>query len=237
VRTRKTPLLVWLMVCWCSVAAATPAKSDPTEHQDACHPAELFATDNTAVITDPNMDSAGQLQDGLGLFEIQADVTIAQNGAAVTGSTLLDGVHWSNTLQQNTYERSREFHLCRPDELTLHTLAEALRRQFNQEAVLTFDYLPQNAPGANAIAVTVPNIDIARFRDAFVADSAAHHRLHGGSVTTTDHALILIATTGDLDVARRLVGAAGGSWDAATIAYGRREFATSLASSVKLGSR
>jgi len=53
------------MVCWCSAAAATPAKSDPTEHQDACHPAELFATDNTAVITDPNMDSAGQLRDGL----------------------------------------------------------------------------------------------------------------------------------------------------------------------------
>ena len=126
------------MVCWCSVAAETPAKSDPTEHQDACHPAELFATDNTAVITDPKMDSTGQLQDGLGLFEIQADVTIAQNGAAVTGSTLLDGVHWSNALQQTTYERSREFHLCRPDELTLHTLAEALRRQFNQEAVLTF---------------------------------------------------------------------------------------------------
>ena len=73
----------------------------------------------------------------------------------------------------------------------MHTLAEALRRQFNQEAVLTFDYLPQNAPGANSIAVTVPNIDIARFRDAF----------------------------------------------AATIAYGRLEFATSLASSVKLGSR
>jgi hypothetical protein len=36
--------------------------------------------------------------------------------------------------------------------------------------------------------------------------------------------LILITATGDLDVARRLVGAAGCSWDAATIAYGRREF-------------
>ena len=76
------------MVCWCSVAAATPAKSDPTEHQDACHPAELFATDNTAVITDPNMDSAGQLQDGLGLFEIQADVTIAQTAPQCLASSV-----------------------------------------------------------------------------------------------------------------------------------------------------
>lgn len=106
----------------------------------------------------------------------------------------------------------------------MHTAAEAVRRQFNQEAVLTFDYLPQNAPAANAITITVPDIDIARFRDAFVADSAARHRLHGGSVTTTDHTLILVAGNGDLDVARRLVGEAGGSWDAATIAYGKRKF-------------
>ena len=151
-------------------------------------------------------------------------MTIAQNGAAATGSTPLDGVYWSTVLQQTTYERSREFHLCSPDEPTLHTLAEALRRQFNQEAVLTFDYLPQDAPAANAIAVTVPDIDLARFRDAFVSDSAAHRRLRGGSVTTTDHTLILIAANGDLDVVRQLVGAAGGHWDAASIAYGKREF-------------
>jgi len=133
-------------------------------------------------------------------------------------------VYWSTELQQTTSERSREFHLCSPDELTLHTLADALRRQFHQEAVLTFDYLPQDAPGANAVTVTVPDIDLARFRAAFGSDAAAHRRLRGGSVTTTDHTLILITATGDLDVTRRLVGAAGGGWDAATIAYGRREF-------------
>jgi hypothetical protein len=70
----------------------------------------------------------------------------------------------------------------------------------------------------------VPDIDIARFRVAFVADSAAHSRLLGGSVTTVDHTLILVAGNGDLDVARRLVAEAGGSWDAAVIAYGRSEF-------------
>jgi hypothetical protein len=197
-------VLVWLMVL--SGGIFMPAKL-PAMPAPACHPAELFVTDNT----DP-------------LFEIQADVTIAQNGAAATGSTPLDGVYWSTELQQTTYERSREFHLCSPDQLTLHTLAEALRRQFNQETVLTFDYLPQDAPGVNAIAVTVPNIDLTRFRDAFVSDPATHRRLRGGSVTTTDHTLILITATGDLDTARRLVTEAGGSWNAATIAHGRREF-------------
>jgi hypothetical protein len=57
-----------------------------------------------------------------------------------------------------------------------------------------------------------------------VADSAAHQRLRGGSVTTTDRTLILVAGNGDLDVARRLVIESGGNWDAATIAYGKREF-------------
>jgi hypothetical protein len=206
--------MVWLLA-WCSVAAATPARGDGP----ACRPAELFATDDTAVITD-----ISQLHDELQLFEIQADVTIALNGAAVTGSTLVDGVFWSDKLQQSTYERSREFHLCSADEPTLHTVAEALRLRFNQEAVLTFEYLPQNAPEANAIIIDVPDIDIVRFHDAFLADSAAHHRLLGGSVTTTDHTLVLVAGNGDLDVARRLVGEAGGSWNTVAIAYGKREF-------------
>ena len=197
-------VLVWLMVL--SGSVFTPAKP-PEMPPPACQPAELFITDNT----DP-------------LFEIQADATIAQNGAAASGSTPLDGVYWSTKLQQITSERSLEFHLCSPDESTLHTVAEALRRQFNQEAVLTFDYLPQDAPGENAIAVTVPDIDLARFRAAFASDPAAHRRLQGGSVTTTDHTLLLIAGNSDLDIARRLVGAAGGRWSAANIAYGRREF-------------
>jgi hypothetical protein len=201
-------VLVWLMVLSGGVFVPTKLPITPAP---TCHPAELFVTDNT----DP-------------LFEIQADVTIAQNGAAATGSTPLDGVYWSTELQQTASERSREFHLCSPDELTLHTLAEALRRQFHQEAVLTFHYLPDNlpehAPGANAVTVTVPDIDLARFRAAFGSDPAAHRRLRGGSGTTTDHTLILIAGNGDLEIARRLVGAAGSRWSAANIAYGKREF-------------
>ncbi len=196
-------VLVWLMVLFGSIfAPVAPARGDVP----GCHPAELFATDNT----DP-------------LFEMQADATIALAGASVTGSTPLDGVYWSEALQRATNERSREFHLCGSDG-SLHAAAEALRRQFDQETVLTFDYLTQHAPEEDAIIIAVPEVDINRFREAFAADSAAHNRLRGGSITTTDRTLILVASNGDLDVARRLVAEVSEKWNAATIAYGKREF-------------
>lgn len=190
-------VLVWLMVLFCCTFPA-PARAEP------CQRAELFATETA----DP-------------LFEAQATATIALSGAAVTESTPLDGVYWSDALQRTTRERSREFHLCGGSS---HSAAEALRRQFNQEAVLTFDYLPQHAPREDAAIVTVPGVDIARFGDALAADPVARRRIRGGSVTTTDHTLILVAGDDDLDVARRLVAEAGGNWEAAAIAYGRREF-------------
>jgi hypothetical protein len=190
-------VLVWLMVLVCCTFPA-PSAAAP------CREAELFATDNT----DP-------------LFEAQAAVTIALGGAAVTGSTPLDGVYWSSALQRNTRESSREFHLCGADGSS-HTAAEALRRQFDQEAVLTFDY--ERGPDGDAVLIAVPDVDVARFGDALAADPVARARIRGGSVTTTDHTLILVAGNGDRDVARRLVAEAGGNWDAATIASGRREF-------------
>lgn len=206
VQSRKTTSVLAAALLFCGLLG--PGTAPPaTGGGPACRPAELFATDNTT--------------DG---FELPAVATIALTGTVVTGSTLVDGVFWSNERQQIGYERSREFHLCVVDAPTLHNAAEALHRQFNQEAVLTFDYLPQNAPEADAILITVPDIGIARFRDAFVSDLAAHHRLRGGSVTTADHTLILVAGNGDLDVARRLVEEAGGDWNATTIAHGRREF-------------
>lgn len=198
-------MLVWLLACSGVCFGVTTA---PLATGDACRPAEVFVTDDESP-----------------LFELQADLTFALNGAAATGSTPVDGVFWSEGRQQLTEERSREFHLCVADEPTLHTAAEALRRRFDQEAVLTFDYLPQDAPDADAVTVTVPAIDFALFRGAFAADPAAHRRLLGGSVTTTDHTLILVAGNGDLDIARRLVAASGGDWAAATIAYGNRELA------------
>lgn len=193
-------VLLWLLVLFCVVSPA-PSEAAP------CQPAEFFVTDNA----DP-------------LFEPQADVTITLNGVAVTGSTPLDGVYWSSALQRVTFERSREFHLCGAGEPALHIAAEALRRQFDQEAVLSFDYLPQHAPEQNAILITVPDVDIQRLGTALAADPAARTRLRGGSVTATDHTLILVAANDDRDVARRLVGEVDGDWDAAVIDYGRSEF-------------
>lgn len=194
-------MLVWLMVLFCGAfATATPARGDVAP----CRPAELFVADSTAP-----------------LFEAQADVTIALTGAAVTGSTPVDGVYWSGALRRSAEERSREFHLCGGSS---HAAAEALRRQFDQEAVLTFDYLPQHAAGQDAILIAVPDVDIDRFGAALAADPAARDRIRGGSVTTTDRILLLVAGNDDRDVARRLVAEAGGNWDAASIAYGRREF-------------
>jgi hypothetical protein len=194
-------VLLWLLVLfWAAIGTAMPAQSD-------CQPAEFFVTDNA----DP-------------LFEPRADVTIAQGGIAVTGSTPLDGVYWSTALQRITAERSREFHLCGAGEPALHLVAEELRRQFDQESVLSFDYLPQHAPGQNAIIITVGDVDIERLGTALGADPAARTRLRGGSVSTTDHTLILVAGNDDRDVARRLVIQAGGDWQSAAISYGRSEF-------------
>lgn len=195
-------VLVWPMVLFCHlVAPHSPALAGP------CRPAELFVTDTP----DP-------------LFEAHAGATLRNHGVTVTGSTPLDGVYWSPARGRPTFERSHEFHLCGADESVLHTAAEALRRQFDQESVLTFDYLPPRDHGDNAVLVTVPNMDIGRLGDALAADPAARTRLRGGSVTTTDHTLSLVVAEGDREIARRLVDEAGGSWDAAAIADGRREF-------------
>ncbi|WAC90638.1 hypothetical protein [Mycobacterium sp. Aquia_213] len=197
-------VLLWLLVLFCgAIVTPAPARSEVGN----CQPAEFFLADNA----DP-------------LFEPQADVTIALNGAMVTGSTPLDGVYWSDAQQRITVERSREFHLCGADEPTLHVAAEALRRQFDQESVLFFDYLPQHAAQQNAIIITVPDVDVERLGTALAADVAARTRLRGGSVTATDRTLILVAGNDDRDVARRLVTEAGGNWQAAGIAYGRSEF-------------
>lgn len=195
-------------LAFCVVPPAPLVNAEPLD----CQPAELFTTDTGSPLFEPQA--------------ITTIVTAAPFGVAVTGSTPLDGAFWSEDRQQIAFERSREFHLCITDAATLHTAAQALGRQFDQEAVLTFDYGPQGAPGdgSNGVVITVPDVDIGRFGEAFAADAAARHRLLGGSVTTTDHFLILIAGNDDLDLARRLVEEAGGRWDAATLAYGRREF-------------
>jgi hypothetical protein len=195
-----------------SIVGCTPDWSQPQ--------AEIYATDNTAVITDP---SDPRLQDRLELFELQADATILSNSAWPAGSTVVDGVFWSSELHQTTYERSRDFHLQCVNELELHDIAAQIREQFHQESVLAFEYLPQGAPGANAVTVEVPGVDSDRFHDALAGDPLARSRLVGGSVAD-QHTLILVADIADVSIARSLAMQAGGQAVAAAVRYGRREF-------------
>ncbi|WP_197501442.1 hypothetical protein [Mycobacterium sp. 852002-51057_SCH5723018] len=182
--------------------------------------AELYATDNTAIIGDA---ADPRLQDRLQLFELQVDATVLGNAGLPAGSTLLDGVFWSSEPQQATYERSRDFHLQCVGELELHAIATQVREQFHQESVLVFAYRRQGAPDADAVTVEVPDVDPNRFHDALAGDPLARARLGGGSVTE-QHTLILVADIADLGVARSLAIKAGGQAGAAAVRYGHREF-------------
>jgi hypothetical protein len=205
------------------VVSATPVRANliGCSPDDPSQPhAELFATTNTAVITDTDDP---RLRDRLELLELQVDTTVLANAAVATGSTLVDGVSWSAERHQLTYERSRDFHLSCADEFELHRIADQVRQQFLQGSVLTFRHLPRDAPEVDAVAVEVPDVDTARLYAALAGDPVARDRLAGGSVTD-DHTLILVADIADLGLARKLAVEAGGQPGAATVQYGRREF-------------
>ncbi|AMT73215.1 hypothetical protein [Mycobacteroides immunogenum] len=189
--------------------------------EDMARPqAELFATNNTATITDP---ADGRLRDPLDDFSLQVSAMTVQNLVLPVRSTSVDGVYWSHDNNRMTYERSRAFELACVDRDDLRRIGEQVGRQFGQESVLTFEYLPAGDAGINAVALEVPAVDRIKFHDALIADAAAREALSGGSVTD-DGWLILIADVEDIDIARRLVGAAGGRWQDAVIRYGKREF-------------
>ncbi|MFI9506151.1 hypothetical protein [Nocardia sp. NPDC052566] len=182
--------------------------------------AELFATDNTATITDPDDQ---RLRTRLEAFELTVDGIVVQNVALPVGSTLVSGVFWSDERQQATYERSRNFHIACAAGPELQRLADQVRSRFHQESVLTFEPLPQNAPGVDAFTVEVAGIDVHRFRDALVADPVAREHLVGGSVTE-DKTLILVADLADYTLTQQFVTALGGNWNTAKVKYGDREF-------------
>lgn len=206
-----------LMVVALAVTPAGPAHAVPPMCADTGPSPNLFATSNTAVITDPN---DVRLQDLLQFFEIQVNTIAFLGGASPAGSTLVDGVFWSDELDMPTYERARMFHLCGVEDAELRGIADQVRRQFDQEAVLTFTFA---ASGGQDVTVEVPGIDVARFHDALVADPVARDTLAGGSVTP-DGVLTLVATATDLALVRELVERAGGQWSAARTFYGVTEF-------------
>ena len=175
--------------------------------------AEIFATNNTAVITDP---ADPRLQDRLKGFAREVERIIDEGGARARGSELLDGVFASG--ETTTFERSRVFDVDRLDDDELHTIADTIRARFAQQSVLTFE----PGPG-DAIRLEVPSVSAQDLRDGLLADAEARERLFGGSVTQDRH-LVLIADKADTAFARAFAKKIGGDLKRAETRAGEREF-------------
>ncbi|MFD4371299.1 hypothetical protein [Streptomyces sp. NPDC058486] len=182
--------------------------------------AEIFATDNTAIITDP---SDPRLDTRLTRFDREVRRIIRAHGAKPGASTLLEGVFWSSDLQRATYERSRDFDVDRIGREGLNHLAGVIAKQYRQEAVLTFRCLPRTSPEADAVRIEADGVGATRLHDALVADPEARERLGGGS-TTLDGRLILVAPLADLPLARKFTKDLGVDWNTAQVRYGDEEF-------------
>jgi hypothetical protein len=182
--------------------------------------AEILATNNTAVITDP---ADPRLDDELRGFERKVEHIIRRGGGDPEGSQLLDGVFFSSELGTTTFERSRDFDVDDVTPNELREIADTVRRRFDQQSVLTFDYPERPWHPVDAVEVEVPGLDAQSLRDGLLADAEARERLFGGSVTL-DGRLLLIAGLEDLELVERFVTDIGGDFDTATIRPGHREF-------------
>src|SRR4051812_38765573 len=67
--------------------------------------AEIFATNNTAIITDP---ADPRLETDLAGFAADVTRIVEHRGGHALSSQLLDGVFFSSDLDQTTFETSRE---------------------------------------------------------------------------------------------------------------------------------
>ncbi|MEU8438380.1 hypothetical protein AB0F18_36890 [Streptomyces sp. NPDC029216] len=198
-------------------AQAAPA---PSGAASGCPAGEVFATDNTAVITDP---ADPRLKTRLVRFDREVRGIVHANGARTGRSTLLDGVFWSGDLKQTTYERSRQFEVNRVNRDGLHHIAGVIAKEYHQESVLTFRCLPRTSPETDAVEIRASGVSATRLHDALVADPHARDELGGGSVTL-DGQLILIAPLADLSLARNFTAKLGVDWSKAEVRYGDEEF-------------
>src|SRR5262245_51409913 len=216
-RTRW-PLLLAAAIA--TAAAAAPGAEAASPYGGGLPDAEIFATNNTALITDP---SDSRLEKRLVRFDRHVKRIISRHGGQPLRSQLLDGVFFSEDLGTTTFERSREFDVDRVSRRELRNIAERVRRRFHQQSVLTFDYPERRNDPVDAVEVEVPGIDSQRLRGRLLADEEARTRLFGGSVTL-DGRLILVAALEDVGLVKRLVTDIGGDFDDALIRLGRREF-------------
>jgi hypothetical protein len=197
-----------------AVAALALFAPVASAHTDA----EIFATNNTAVITDP---ADPRLNDRLKDFAHAVTRIIDDGGGRAGDSELLDGVFSFDGV--TTFERSRRFDVdhVSPDEL--HTIADTVRSRFGQQSVLTFDRLPAGDEDVDAIELDVPGVSASALRTGLLADAEVRERLAGGSVTQDKH-LLLVASLEDAALARSFAKRIGGDMKRASTAYGRREF-------------
>ncbi|MFF0473778.1 hypothetical protein [Streptomyces sp. NPDC004284] len=218
---RRARLLVCAVAALLLGAAGAPGAHAGPGPRD-CPAAEIFATDNTAIITDPDDP---RLDTRLTRFGHEVRRIVRAHGARPGASELLDGVFWSEELRQATYERSREFDVERVGRDGLRRIAGVIAERYDQEAVLTFRCLPRTSPETDAVEIEVPGVRASGLREALLADPEAREKLGGGSVTV-DGRLLLVAPVDDLPPARRLTTALGADWDRAQVRYGDREFVT-----------
>jgi hemolysin type calcium-binding protein len=209
-----------LIVAFALLAIAAPAAAAHDNGHAGLPDAEIFATNNTALITDQHDP---RLRDRLEGFARRVEDIIYEGGGRPRGSQLLDGVFFSSDLGGTTFERSRSFDVDRVDDDELHDIAETIRRRFLQQSVLTFDHLQPSDPGADAIELEVPHVSARALRDGLLADPVAQERLFGGSVTLDGH-LLLVADRADADLARSFAKRIGGDIKRAVTRYGAREF-------------
>src|SRR5687768_3454110 len=97
--------------------AATAALAAPAA---AAPDAELFATNNTSVITDP---ADPRLDVRLERFAQRVERIVERGGGTPRGSRLLDGVFFSEDIGFTTFERSRSFDVDRVDTDELREIA------------------------------------------------------------------------------------------------------------------
>ena len=202
------------------LAIAAPAAAAHGGGHGNLPDAEIFATNNTALITDQNDP---RLRDRLEGFARSVTRIIYEGGGRPEGSQLLDGVFFSSDLGGTTFERSRQFDVDRVSDDELHDIAETIRRRNLQQSVLTFDHLEAGDPDADAIELEVPHVTAKALRNGLLADPVAQERLFGGSVTLDGH-LLLVADRADTDLARTFAKRIGGDMKRAVTRYGKREF-------------
>jgi Ca2+-binding RTX toxin-like protein len=186
------------------LAIAAPAAS--------AHDAEIFATNNTATITDAHDPRLGAQLNG---FARRVEDIVRDGGGRPRGSALLDGVFCCEL----TFERSRRFDVDHVSDGELHDIAETVRRRFLQGSVLTFS--PRS--GGDAVELDVPKVSANALREGLLADPEAQQRLFGGSVTQDKH-LLLVADGADADFARAFAKKIGGDVKHAVVRSGDREF-------------